>query len=124
MQSSDFGRRADEVAKGTPFHRGDAPCKRLYTSCSRVRRVLQIYYLTVRLLIIFSPKASLTPVFKPGIVELSISAIAEDWLSMDCVKRFKRLEEDSGIMAQRKRHRKNRTGSFSDDPIGYMRRYM
>ena len=51
----------------------------------------KIYYLTVPLLIIFSPKTPLTPVFKPGIVELSISAIAEEWLSMDCAKRFKRL---------------------------------
>ena len=76
------------------------------------------------LLIIFRPKTPLTPVFKPRIVELSISAIAEEWLSMDGVKRFTCLKEDSGIMAQRKRHRKNRTGSFSDDSIGYMRRYM
>ena len=85
---------------------------------------MQIYYLTVRLLTIFSLKTPLTPVFKPGTVELSIAAIVEESLGMDCVKRFKRLREESGIMAQRKRHRKNRTGSFSDDPIGYMRRYM
>ena len=71
-----------------------------------------------------SAKDAANPCVKPGIVELSISAIVEEWLGMDCVKRFKRLNEDSGIMAQWIRHRKNRTGSFSDDPIGYMRRYM
>jgi hypothetical protein len=71
---------------------------RLYTSCLRDRRVLQIYYLTVRLLIIFSPQTPLTPVFKRRIVDLRDLSSRIRVLSTDCVKSFELLKEDAGIM--------------------------